>query len=120
MKINFKTLKLKNIKPIRLLKFLPTTTLLALLIIFGLTIIFLYQFFYQTVAQVKVVSILKNQVALNQVNVPLYQKVLNAWESKKQFNSSTLDNIGAPFKPLPEISPTGNSGPSLEEANLTD
>ena len=85
MKFKLKTPKIKKLSLIRLLRFLPTVTLIILLVAFGFTIYFLYQYFYQSIAQAKVVSILKNQVTLNQVNMPLYQKVLNAWEIKKQF-----------------------------------
>src|SRR3990167_8966186 len=115
MKLKLKTPRLRGIKPIRLLRFLPTVTLVILLAIFAFTISFLYQYFYQTIAQVKVVSILRNQVALNQVNLPLYQKVLNAWETKKKFTPSALEDLRDPFKPLPAAAPVDQ--PNLEEVN---
>lgn len=109
----------KGFKFIGLLKFLPIITIIILIACFGLSISFLYKYFYQTIAQVKVVSILKNQVALNQVNVPLYEKVLNAWDAKKQFNHSDLENIKDPFQPIPDIT---SSSPevSLEDANTVE
>ncbi|HAO81526.1 MAG: hypothetical protein UV57_C0002G0019 [Parcubacteria group bacterium GW2011_GWD2_43_10] len=118
MKFKLKTPKIKKLSLIRLLRFLPTVTLIILLVAFGFTIYFLYQYFYQSIAQAKVVSILKNQVTLNQVNMPLYQKVLNAWEIKKQFDESSLENVKDSFRPLPIILPTSNTEqPTIEEVN---
>lgn len=116
---NFKNLQLKNFKPLKLLRYLPTIIAMVLLVLFVLTIIFLYQYFYQTIAQAKVVSILKNQVALNQVNMPLYQKVFNAWDAKKQFDPSALENIRDTFRPLSSLNPN-TTIPSLEEVNTVE
>lgn len=116
MKIKLNSYSLKNLRPMRLLRYLPMLALIILLITFGLTINFLYEYFYQTIAQVKVVGILRNQVALNQINAPLYQKVLTAWESKKQFDETKLQGLNDPFRPLP-AAPTTATKPSLEEAN---
>lgn len=116
LKRKLKVPNLKAFKPARLLRYLPGATLILLIGLFSLTITFLYQYFYQTVAQVKIVSILRSQVALNQVNLPLYQRVLNAWEAKKQFDPTALAGIRDPFKPLPPPAPSADQ-PSLEEVN---
>ncbi|MDP3986326.1 MAG: hypothetical protein U1C53_02780 [Candidatus Veblenbacteria bacterium] len=113
--LKLKLPKLKAFNPLSLLRLLPLVTLAGLLACFAFTISFLYQYFYQTIAQVKVVSILRNQVALNQVNLPLYQKVLNAWEIKKQFDPSALEGLRDSFKPLPAAAPVDQ--PNLEEVN---
>lgn len=117
LNIKLKKPNLKNIKIIRLLRFLPATTLLLLLAAFIFTIYFLYQYFYQTIAQAKVVSILKNQVTMNQINIPLYQKVLDSWESKKEFDDTLLQNIKDAFRPLSTAAPTSIEEPTLEEVN---
>lgn len=119
MKEKLNLQKLKHFKFIGLLKFLPIVTIVILVASFSLTIGFLYKYFYETIAQVKVVSILKNQVALNQVNVPLYEKVLNAWDAKKQFNPSALDNIRDPFQPL-QAAATPSQEPTIEDVNSTE
>ncbi len=106
----------KNLKPQRLLRYLPVTTLGLLLLATGFTLSFLYRYFYQTIAQVKVVSILQSQVALTQVNLPLYREVLHAYESKQAFNESLLSNLWDPFQPLPEGS--GNQGGTPSSGNL--
>ena len=100
----------KNLKPQRLLRYLPVTTLALLLLATGFTLSFLYRYFYQTIAQVKVVSILQSQVALTQVNLPLYHEVLSAFESKKAFDESQLAKLRDPFQPLPESGSASQGG----------
>lgn len=116
MKFNLKFASIKKFKPSKLLRFLPKLTLLILLVGFGGSIYFLYKYFYQTIAQVRVVSILRNQVALNQVNVPLYQKVLTALDLKKQFDDSVLNNMKDPFQPL-TVPTIITDAPTIEEVN---
>ena len=116
-KISLKLPNLRSLKPRKFLKFLPLATLLILLGVLVITLQFLYRYFYQTIAEVKVVSILRSQVALNQVNLPLYQEVFNAWEAKKKFDSSALSELKDPFRPLPPATPTSGE-PSLDEVNL--
>ncbi len=116
-KVKLKLPNFRNFKPRKLLKFLPLTTLLLLVGAMVLTLQFLYQYFYQTIAEVKVVSILRSQVALNQVNLPLYEKVFDAWEAKKKFDPAALADLKDPFLPLPAPVSPEEAGPSLEEVN---
>jgi hypothetical protein len=115
--IKFKLPNFRNFKPRKLLKFLPLTTLVLLVGVLVLTLQFLYHYFYETIAEVKVVSILRSQVALNQVNLPLYQKVLDAWEAKKKFDPTALAGLKDPFLPLPPTPAEG--GATLEDVNST-
>ncbi len=112
-------IKIKKLNYIKLLKFLPNITLVLLLFGFISTIFFLYQYFYQTIAQVKVVSILKSQISLNQVNLPLYEKVINDWENKKRFDESSIDKIKDHFQPITTTNQTINK-PTIEEVNLIE
>jgi len=107
---------LKKINPSRWLKYLPMGTAILLLLLLIASIFFLYRYFYQTVAEVKTVAILKSQVALSQVDLPLYQKVFSAWENKKKFDPASLENINDPFRSLPPAPPPANA-PTLESAN---
>jgi hypothetical protein len=111
-------LNFKNLRPDRLLKFLPIGTGLILLTLLILSFAFLYRYFYQTIAQVKVVVILRSQVALAQVDMPLYRQVFNAWEAKKKFDPKAIDNLHDPFNVLPEVKPIDQAAtPTLDQAN---
>ncbi|MBI5465874.1 MAG: hypothetical protein HY974_01140 [Candidatus Kerfeldbacteria bacterium] len=112
------TFKLETLKPSRWLKFLPLGTGLLLLALLVASFIFLYRYFYQTIAQVKIVVILRGQVALAQVDMSLYRQVFNAWEAKKKFDPQSTEGLRDPFNPLPEIKTEAEAEqPTLEEAN---
>lgn len=76
--------KFNSLRVHELIRWLPATLLLLLLGFTTLTCLFLYENFYQTIAEVKVVAILRSQVALNQVNLPLFDQVFTDWENKKK------------------------------------
>ncbi len=96
------------------LRFLPLGTMLTLIALLGWTTYFLYNYFYQTISQVKVVTILRSQIALHQVDLPLYQEIVAALEAKKKFDPEVLKTVNDPFKPLPI---NKDIAPSLEEVN---
>jgi len=111
-------LNFKSLKPDKWLKFLPIGTSLILLTLLVLSFVFLYRYFYQTIAQVKVVVILRNQVALAQVDMPLYRQVFNAWEAKKKFDPKSIEGLKDPFNILPEVKPVIEEvAPTIEQAN---
>lgn len=105
---------LKQLRPQQLLKLLPISTSLVLVACAGALGLFLYQNFYQTITQARVVSVLRNQLALSQINVPLYQQVLTNLQNKKHFDASTISALKDPFQPLP---PAPAAEPSLDQAN---
>lgn len=101
-------LRLKHI-----LKLLPYATTLVLIACTSALLMFLYQYFYQTISQARVVSVLRNQLAISQINIPLYQEVLAKIQSKKVFDAAALTALKDPFQPLPRAA----AGPGLEQAN---
>lgn len=106
--------KLKNIKWYCWLKFLPLGTMILLLILLSICLIFLNKYFYQTIAEIKVVGLLQNQISLSKIDLPLYQQVFDKWESKKKNNTEMLENLNDPFRPIP---PTPLNQSALESAN---
>jgi hypothetical protein len=60
-------------------------------------LVFLNQYFYQTISDVKLVRTLQNQVTLKQINLPLYQEVLSGLQKKKQPPASSLEGFHDPF-----------------------
>jgi hypothetical protein len=112
--MKFKLPKLKNIKWYCWLKFLPLGTMILLLILLSTCLIFLNKYFYQTIAEIKVVGLLQNQVSLSKIDLPLYQQVFDKWETKKKSNTEILENLNDPFSSIP-ATPLNQSG--LESAN---
>jgi hypothetical protein len=106
--------KLKNIKLYYWLKFLPLGTMILLLILLSTCLLFLNKYFYQTITEIKVVSLLQNQISLSKIDLPLYQQVFDKWESKKKSNIEMLENLNDPFRP---ISSTPLNPSALESAN---
>lgn len=105
-------LSLKQFRPQQLLKLLPLSTSFVLMACGGALLVFLYQNFYQTITQARIVSVLRSQLALGQINIPLYQEVLANLQKKKQFDASSISSLKDPFQPLP-LAPTIE--PSLEQ-----
>jgi hypothetical protein len=99
MKLNLKNIHVPKFNPTRLLRLLPIATMLLLLGVLVWCMTFLYHYFYQTIANVKVVRTLQNQVALGQINLPLYQEVLGDLQKKKEFNAETVVGLHDPFSP---------------------
>ncbi|MBU1038660.1 hypothetical protein KKC17_00255 [Patescibacteria group bacterium] len=91
-----KPLKLK-IKPDKLLPWLPSLTLVILLFLLIVLIVFLQRNFYQTLAQVQEVNLLRSQVTQYRINVPLYEKVLLNWQNKKTELPKPANPIPNPF-----------------------
>lgn len=108
-----------NLNFTKLLPWLPFSFVITSLIATGLIMGFLYYNFYETVSQVKMVYILRSQVSLTQINVPLYQQVFSRLESKQKsdFDIKLIQNN--PFVSLPaEVDkPTDNLQTGLELAN---
>lgn len=111
LKTPFKKLRLNH-----WFKLLPLATSLLLVTLTGGVAVFLHRYFYQTIAQARVVIVLKSQVAFNQVNLPLFHDVFVTWEAKKKFDPTVLEGFRDPFKPTPPAAPTT---PSIEEVNAT-
>ncbi len=116
MNLNFSIRGLPHINTRHWFKLLPIATSLILIALAVVAVLFLHRYFYQTIAQARVVFDLRTKVAFNQVDLPLFQQVFAAWESKKKFDPAALDALRDPFK---TIIPAPATGPSLEEANAT-
>lgn len=95
------------------LKLLPIATTLVLLACTVTLFMFLYSNFFETLAQARVVIVLRNQLAISQIDVPLYQQVIAKIKSKKEFDSAVLATLKDPFQPVAQVP----SGPGLEQAN---
>lgn len=69
----------------------------------GISIFFLYDNFYQTLTQARVVYILKSQVAFETVDMSLWNKVIQNFQNKKtpHFKEGILKTD--PFAPLVEV-----------------
>jgi len=106
MKLSLK-LKLPGVRS--WLRLIPLSTLLFLFAILSACILFLYQEFYQTIAQVKVVHILQSQISLSRVDVSLYQTVFQNLQAKKKTDPNLLQNLPNPFNPTATVSPTSPS-----------
>lgn len=117
MKLTITRGSLPHIHLTKWFKFLPLLTGALLMCLTAVSVIFLHRHFYQTIAQLRVVSVLQNQVAFNQVNLTLYKEVFSAWEKKKQFDPASLEGFHDPFQSLAPL--PAPPGPSLEEANNT-
>lgn len=81
--------------------FIIFITLLTL----GIALFFLYNNFYQTLSQARVVYVLKNQVSFEPVNIKLWEKVLLNLENKKKSNIGVDTLMTDPFIPFQEIKP---------------
>lgn len=64
---------------------------------------FLYNNFYQTLAQAQVVYVLKNQVAFELVNMKLWNQITSALKNKKTSVLSIEENLNDPFVGFVEI-----------------
>ena len=71
-----------------------------MIIVFGSTVFFLYDNFYNTLAQVRVVYILRNQVAFDMVDIDLWNKVTQKYIDKKIPFIKNEKTFTDPFKPL--------------------
>ncbi len=96
------------------LRLIPFGTLVVLFVVLAICVVFLYQEFYQTIAQAKVVYILQSQISLSRVDVPLYQSIFQNLEEKKKSNPALLQNLPNPFNPptTPGNPGGGSTGPS--------
>lgn len=114
--MKLKPLQLPKIVLRRLLPWLPLGSFVVMSMLLVGLIYFLYRNFYQTIAQIKVVYILRTQVALNQVDVPLYKNVTAAWENKKKIDPIVEQVSHDPFIILPEEK-VENLNAGLNQAN---
>lgn len=80
-------------------KYLKYFSLAIILAIFGLTVFFLYNNFYETITQAKTVYVLKNQVALEVADVHLYDQIKINLTDKKSLGSFELRDLNNPFAP---------------------
>ncbi|GEM_PF-2888650 len=64
---------------------------------FGATIFFLYIYFYQAIAQIQTVYMLRSQVSFEIVDSNLWQKVKQNLDYKKTPALKTNENIKNPF-----------------------
>ncbi|HOY56254.1 MAG TPA: hypothetical protein PLH37_02405 [bacterium] len=64
---------------------------------FGATIFFLYTYFYQAIAQVQTVYMLRSQVSFEIVDLNLWQKVKQNLDYKKTPAIKTDETIRNPF-----------------------
>ncbi len=83
------------------LPWLPFSFFITILAALGIIVGFLYYNFYETVAQVKIVYILRSQVSLTQINVPLYQQVFDRLAAKQKMDFDTKQIQNNPFISLP-------------------
>lgn len=90
------------------IKFLPLGSIIVSLGILVAVIMFLEQFFYETITAAKIIKVLQNQIALNQIDLSLYQTVIDNVAEKKKFDPSVLANLRDPFHPVP---PPSTSAP---------
>lgn len=100
MTLNFPQLKL-NFNWSKILRWLPLSFFISGLVALGIIIGFLYYNFYETMAQVKIVYILRSQVSLTQINVPLYQQVFSRLEAKQKSDFDLKQIQNNPFATLP-------------------
>ncbi len=111
MKLTLHPAHLPKVSLGRLLRWLPLATMALLLAILGWCLAFLYQYFYQTISDVKVVRTLQNQVSRGQINLPLYQEVLGSWQKKKEFSPEQVAGLHDPFSP-PAAAPPSPTPPA--------
>lgn len=95
----------------RWLKFLPFGSMLVSLAVLGGVIVFLERYFYETIAAAKVVKVLQNQISLNEVDLPLYQTVVDNLTTKKKFDATAVASVRDPFRPL-GVPPTTPATPT--------
>lgn len=119
MKIVFSKHSLAKLHLNRWFKLLPIFTGVLLLGLTALSLVFLHRNFYQTIAQLRIVSVLQNQVAFNQVNLTLYQSVFSSWENKKKFDPTVLEGFRDPFQALAKPAAAPPPSPTIEEVNTT-
>ncbi|MBU4360344.1 hypothetical protein L6278_00235 [Candidatus Parcubacteria bacterium] len=70
-----------------------TITILAL----GISFWFLYNNFYQTLTQARIVYVLKNQVAFEAVDMKLWNKITSVLKDKKKSALLTEEKLADPF-----------------------
>ena len=70
------------------------------ILILGISFCFLYNNFYQTLIQARIIYILKNQVAFESVNMQLWDKVTQNLENKK---TSTLSGLSSVNDGIPKL-----------------
>lgn len=79
--------------------------LIALVVLaIGITLFFLYEYFYRTLIQAKVVYVLKSQVAYKIIDTHLWNQVKTKFDNKKtsKINSDVI--VFDPFKGFVEVS----------------
>ena len=91
------SLRLKLPSAQAILRLIPLSTLVILLGVLASCMVFLYQQFYETIAEVKVVHILQSQISLSQVDLPLYQTVTQSLNDKMKTDPTLLQNLPDPF-----------------------
>ncbi len=69
----------------------------------GISLFFLYDNFYNTLAQARVVYILKSQVAFETIDMALWQKIIQNYQNKKTPYFMTGVLKIDPFAPLIEV-----------------
>ena len=71
----------------------------AIILILGISANFLYKNFYKTLASTEEIMVLRNQIALEQVNVNLFNQVTKAIENKKAAPKVDWTTFKNPFLP---------------------
>ena len=76
-----------------------TVTILSL----GMTTWFLYDNFYRTLIQAKVIYVLRNQVTFEAIDINLWNKILQKFQDKKISQIKEDTKIPDPFSELVEV-----------------
>ena len=77
--------------------------LTLILLSVGVTVYFLYDNLYNTLAQAKVVYVLKSQVAYKIIDTTLWTKVEDSLNKKKTLHLTATTLVADPFIPFIEI-----------------
>ncbi len=73
------------------------TIIIVAILMLSASFYFLYNNFYQTLIQAKIIYVLKSQVAFESVNIELWDKVAQNLENKKISILSTEKKLNNPF-----------------------
>lgn len=108
MKIQF---KFQNLKSWFSLKFIHLIITFLMIIILGVTGIFLYKNFYQTLTQAQEIIILKGEVAPEMLDFEKFNQVLNKIEEKTKPEEINWSEVKNPFTSSQEIPKTPETTP---------
>lgn len=102
MKLKFP--KVRIFQLLTSLKYISYLIAIAIIIIFSLLGVFLYKYFYQTIAQSQEIVLLKQEVAPDILDSEKVSKVIKELDLKEATSTTDIDIIN-PFREIKKLTP---------------